>query len=52
MAALDREEISKEGLGLDDDFQSDDGNDWEAEQEWGDEDSKSSPLNNLVDPDC
>lgn len=37
LALKNREEISREGLSLDDDLQSDDGNDWEAEAEWNDE---------------
>lgn len=37
VALKNREEISREGLTLDDDLQSDDGNDWEAEAGWGDE---------------
>ncbi|RPB23500.1 ARM repeat-containing protein [Terfezia boudieri ATCC MYA-4762] len=43
VAMKNREEVSKEGL-LEDDFQSDDGNEWEAGAEWNDEEKDETDI--------
>jgi len=43
LAMKNREDISKEGLELEDEFQSDDGNDW-PEAEWNDEEKDETDI--------